>query len=163
MLIHSYFIESSRKIPEGFRPHLETVLDLSAPLYNGPTRSDLMHKLEDAICFVATPKSEPETTLGYLNFGYYHNGSRGWIESVAVVDAMKKHGIGKQLVWRALATAKAEGLGVVALEAIDEAEGFYKGLGFCEVLETRLEQVVDVKKDISNPVYAFFLNPRSQK
>ena len=67
-----------------------------------------------------------------------HRGQRGWISSVGVVPAWRRHGVARMMMERLLMSASDLGLAEVTLEVIDRndpARCLYESLGFYEARE----------------------------
>lgn len=64
---------------------------------------------------------------------------RGWVNSVYVIPAMRRHGIAKELMLAGLDWMRRRGCVVARLRTSDEGQPLYEGLGFVAGREMELD------------------------
>jgi ribosomal protein S18 acetylase RimI-like enzyme len=98
---------------------------------NATVRSQLAAQPEG--CFVAVTG---DRIVGFVSTAVHATASRGWIIDLAVAAECQGRGLGRRLIFRALAHFRALGLHHAKIETLDSNQAgqhLYPSLGFVEV------------------------------
>ncbi|WP_346659647.1 GNAT family acetyltransferase [Pseudomonas sp. RIT-PI-S] len=117
--------------------------------HNAPSLAiDKKLAVADGLFFVALAGTE---VIGTVLAGY--DGHRGWLYSVAVHPAHRRHGVGAALVRRAEHALVAAGCVKINLQIIESNEGvtpFYEALGY--ITEPRISMGKKIDSNVPPPV-----------
>lgn len=91
---------------------------------------------EHTYYLVAFPPDERENIVGYAGLLAPHGGTDGDIQTIAVTEPVRGHGLGRALMQRLIDEARNRGVSEVFLEVRADnpvAHGLYLSLGFSEI------------------------------
>ncbi len=105
----------------------QAMTDLFAAAWGGSGQMDVTRFARYSLTYIAAFAGE--TQIGFVNV-VWDGGIHAFLLDTTVHPAYQRHGIGRELVRRATASARERGMHWLHVDYEPHLEGFYRGCGF---------------------------------